>query len=36
MELSQMEYKMATNIKCSALGDQYGYAKLTGPFLIMR
>ena len=32
--LSKMWYKMATNINCLALGEQYGYAQLTGPFLI--
>ena len=36
MELLKMGYKMATNIKCLALGEQYSYAKLTGPFLIMQ
>ena len=36
MEFSKMGYKMATNIKCLALGEQYGYDKLTGLFLIMR
>ena len=29
-----MGYKMATNIKCLALGEQYDYATLTGTFLL--
>ena len=36
MKLSKMGYKMAANIKCLALGEQYGYVKLTGPLLIMQ
>ena len=28
-----MGHKMATNSQCLALGEEYGYAKLTGPFL---
>ena len=35
MELSKMGYKMATKIKCLAIGEQYCYAKLTGPYLII-
>ena len=32
MKFLKMGYKMTTNIKCLALGEQYCNAKLTGPF----